>query len=120
MKKAKKPEKKRVEKLEKKPRNRPTLEALIMRLCHEKGVGGVISPMVVAKHFAEGRKGDDAKAGTWAREVRNAAIGLARTGTIVIYRKGEPADPEKFRGIYRLGLPGADAAASLIEDDEEA
>ncbi len=119
MKKVKKPVKKREEKLEKKPRNRPTLEALILRLCHEKGVGRVISPMVVAKHFAEGRKGDDAQAGTWAREVRNAAIGLARTGQIVIYRKGEPADPEKFRGIYRLGLPGAEGAP-VIDDDEEA
>jgi len=23
----------------------------------------------------------------------------------VIYRKGKPADPDDFKGIYRLGLP---------------
>ena len=97
-------------------KKKPTLEALIMRLLHEAD-GRMVNPMVVAKHFAEGRKGDDASAGTWAREVRNAAIGLARAGKIVIYRKGEPADPEDFRGVYRLALPGA-VAPSEDEDDE--
>ena len=87
-------------------KKKPTLEALIIRMLHEAD-GRRINPMVVAKHFAEGRKGDDASAGTWAREVRNAAIGLARAEKIIIYRKGEPADPEDFRGIYRLGLPGS-------------
>ena len=85
-----------------------------MRLLHEAD-GRMVNPMVVAKHFAEGRKGDDASAGTWAREVRNAAIGLARAGKIIIYRKGEPADPEDFRGVYRLALPGPVA----VSDDEE-
>ena len=33
------------------------------------------------------------------------AIGMARKGDLVILRKGEPADPETFRGVYRLGLP---------------
>ena len=97
-------------------KKKPTLEALIMRLLHEAD-GRMVNPMVVAKHFAEGRKGDDASAGTWAREVRNAAIGLARASKIIIYRKGEPADPEDFRGVYRLGLPGAVPEA---EDDDEA
>ena len=96
-------------------KKKPTLEALIMRMLHE-AEGRRINPMVVAKHFAEGRKGDDASAGTWAREVRNAAIGLARAEKIIIYRKGEPADPEDFRGIYRLGLPGSVEAES--EEDE--
>jgi hypothetical protein len=97
-------------------KKKPTLEALIMRMLHEAD-GRMINPMVVAKHFAEGRKGDDASAGTWAREVRNAAIGLARAGKIVIYRKGEPADPEDFRGVYRLGLPDAQPEAE-DEGDE--
>jgi len=26
----------------------------------------------------------------------------------VIYRKGKPADPNDFRGVYRLGLPRHD------------
>jgi hypothetical protein len=36
------------------------------------------------------------------------AIGLARQGRLVIYRKGKPADPDDFRGVYRLGLPRID------------
>lgn len=100
-------------------KKKPTLEALIMRLLHEAD-GRRINPMVVAKHFAEGRKGDDANAGTWAREVRNAAIGLARAEKIIIYRKGEPADPENFRGIYRLGLPGSVETEPHEDEDAEA
>jgi hypothetical protein len=37
--------------------------------------------------------------------VRNTARGLARQGKIVITRHGKPADPEKFKGVYRLRLP---------------
>ena len=40
--------------------------------------------------------------------IRRAAIGLARAGRLVIYRKGKPADPDDFRGVYRLGLPRQD------------
>jgi len=100
-------------------KKKPTLEALIMRMLYEAD-GRRINPMVVAKHFAEGRKGDDASAGTWAREVRNAAIGLARAEKIIIYRKGEPADPEDFRGIYRLGLPGSVDTEPHADEDAEA
>ena len=37
--------------------------------------------------------------------VRRAAVRLARSGRLVIYRKGKPVDPSDFRGVYRLGLP---------------
>ncbi len=67
-------------------KKKPTLEALIMRLLHEAD-GRLVNPMVVAKHFAEGRK-------------------------------GEPADPEKFRGVYRIGLPDAPVVEGEGEDDE--
>jgi hypothetical protein len=40
--------------------------------------------------------------------IRRAAVALARAGRLVIYRKGKPADPEDFRGVYRLGLPRQD------------
>jgi len=35
-------------------------------------------------------------------------VRLADAGRIVIYRKGKPADPHDFRGVYRLGLPRSD------------
>ena len=37
--------------------------------------------------------------------VRNTARGLARQGKIVVTRHGKPADPETFKGVYRLRLP---------------
>jgi hypothetical protein len=40
--------------------------------------------------------------------IRRAAVTLAQTGRLVIYRKGRPADPADFRGVYRLGLPRQD------------
>lgn len=44
----------------------------------------------------------------WRRElgrVRNEAIGMARQGRLVILRHGKPADPNTFKGVYRLGRP---------------
>ena len=38
--------------------------------------------------------------------IRKTAIRLAHEKRLVIYRKGKPADPDDFKGIYRLGLPG--------------
>jgi hypothetical protein len=40
--------------------------------------------------------------------IRRAAAALAQSGRLVIYRKGRPADPFNFRGVYRLGLPRQD------------
>lgn len=44
----------------------------------------------------------------WRRltgHVRATARGLARQGKIVVTRHGKPADPESFKGVYRLRLP---------------
>ena len=46
----------------------------------------------------------------WRRmlpRVRAEAVGLARQGKIVITRHGKPADPDTFKGVYRLRLPDA-------------
>ena len=40
--------------------------------------------------------------------IRRAAVALAQSGRLVIYRKGKPADPNDFRGVYQLGLPRQD------------
>jgi len=39
------------------------------------------------------------------KDVRAEAVRLAKVGTITIYRKGKPVDPDTFKGVYRLGLP---------------
>lgn len=44
----------------------------------------------------------------WRRvlpQVRANAIGLARAGRLIITRHGKPADPDSFKGVYRLRLP---------------
>lgn len=44
----------------------------------------------------------------WRRlmpQVRATAVGLARQGRLVITRHGKPADPDSFKGVYRLRLP---------------
>lgn len=40
--------------------------------------------------------------------VRRVAIKLALEGRLVIHRKGKPADPLDFKGVYRLAPPRLD------------
>lgn len=98
------------------------IEDLIMRACAQRGEGRSIGPMLVAKMFAEGRKGDEAQPSHWARDVRSAAIGLARAGKISVFRKGkavEGDDLKALKGVYRLGLPRGEGGAQIDEDDAE-
>lgn len=63
----------------------------------------------------------------WRRmlpKVRAEAIGLARAGRLVILRHNKPADPDSFKGVWRMRLPTAEeqaaAPAPSSEDDSEA
>lgn len=75
------------------------LEAAIFELLGAVAPGKSISPEMVARTVdPEG----------WRRQlshVRAIARGLARQGRLVITRHGKPADPEDFKGVYRLRLP---------------
>jgi hypothetical protein len=86
----------------------PTLERAIVELCSGAGAGRTISPIEAAQAYAASRGEDELGWRSHLAEVRTAAIGLADAGRIVIYRKGKPADPHDFRGVYRLGLPRSD------------
>ena len=45
--------------------------------------------------------------------VRRAAVRLMKEGRVIILRKGRPvADPDDFRGIYRLGPASASGEGS--------
>ena len=77
------------------------MEAVILQLLVTVGEGRSLSPEQVARAAA----GDD-----WRRtlpQVRAAAVGMARQGRLVILRHGRPADPEGFKGVYRLRAPDA-------------
>ena len=79
------------------------IEATILRLLDEAGAGQTVSPTDAARALIEG--------GEWnvlMPAVRRAAVKLALAGRLVITRKGKPADPNDFKGVYRLGLPRQD------------
>jgi hypothetical protein len=77
------------------------LETTIFDLLAKVAPGKSVSPEEVARAVdAEG----------WRRllgQVRATAVGLARQGRLVITRHGKPADPDTFKGVYRLRLPEA-------------
>ncbi|MEO1407204.1 MAG: DUF3253 domain-containing protein [Pseudomonadota bacterium] len=65
-----------------------------------RGLGKTICPTEAAKAV-------DAE--NWRdllKDVRAQAVVLAKSGEITIYRKGRPVDPDDFKGVYRLGVPG--------------
>jgi hypothetical protein len=78
------------------------IEAAIFDLLGKLAPGKSVSPEDVARAVdPEG----------WRRQlshVRGTAVGLAREGRLVILRHGKPADPEDFKGVWRMRLPGAD------------
>jgi Protein of unknown function (DUF3253) len=41
--------------------------------------------------------------GPYMLHIRRIAVSLAKSGKLVIYRKGKPVDPDDFKGVYRLG-----------------
>ncbi|SON55334.1 hypothetical protein HDIA_1793 [Hartmannibacter diazotrophicus] len=64
--------------------------------------GRSISPDDVARRLAGS---DSAKWRLLAGRIRAQAVVLAKSGQIVILRKGKPVDPSGFKGVYRLDLP---------------
>lgn len=76
------------------------IEAAIFDRLAERDPGKSICPSEVAKALQpEG----------WQRmmgRVRGVAVGLARQGRLVITKKGKPVDPDDFKGVIRLRLPG--------------
>jgi hypothetical protein len=79
------------------------IETAILTLVEQRGVGKSICASEAAREaFGEGWNAH-------MRHVRATAVYLARQGRIAILRKGKPADPENFKGVYRLALPPATA-----------
>jgi hypothetical protein len=75
------------------------LETAIFDLLAKAAPGKSVSPEEVARA---------ADPESWRRilgHVRAVARGLARQGKLVILRHNKPADPDDFKGVYRLRLP---------------
>lgn len=90
------------------PGESPSIEGAIFALCNEAGAARTICPTDAAQAYAAARGEDSLGWRSHLSQVRRAAVRLAEAGRIVIYRKGKPADPHDFRGVYRLGLPRSD------------
>ena len=75
------------------------IETTIFELLARVAPGKSIAPEEVARALdPEG----------WRRllpQVRATAVGLARQNRLVITRHNKPADPDSFRGVYRLRAP---------------
>ena len=81
------------------------LAEVMIDICTRAGPTKTIDPAEIAKAFSAAADHADVPWQNHLQSVRDIAVALAREGRIVIYRKGAPADPETFRGVYRLGVP---------------
>ena len=75
------------------------IEDAILSALAAAPAGKTIDPAEVAKALQPER---------WQRllpQIRATAVGLARAGRIVITRHGKPADPDTFKGVWRIRLP---------------
>jgi hypothetical protein len=75
------------------------IDEMIFKLLEQVAPGKSLGPEDVARALdPEG----------WRRvlpQVRAAAVGLARQGRLVILRHNKPADPDTFKGVWRMRLP---------------
>ena len=80
-----------------------SIEDAIFALLGERGAGKTICPSEAARSVWSGQDAEGWRG--LMPQVRATAVGLARSGRLVITRKGRPADPNSFKGVYRLRLP---------------
>ncbi len=93
----------------------PAVERAILALIAADPKGRPISPAEAAVHLAAEAQMPE----RWQRflpRVRRAAVRMATEGRISIYRKGRPADPSEFRGVYRLGRPAAQGEGNSADE----
>lgn len=83
------------------------IENAILTLLARQEPGRTVSPMDVARALGSDHPDDW---GPLMQPVRRAAVKLMKEGQLVITRKGRPVDPDDFRGVYRLSLPGDGAS----------
>ena len=75
------------------------IDEMIFNLLAGLEPGKSLDPMTVARSLDPER---------WQKalpQVRASAVGLARQGKLVILRHNKPADPDTFKGVWRMRLP---------------
>lgn len=83
-------------------RSEPALRETLLKFATERGPEATFCPSEVARAIA-GSHPDNW--GPLMQPIRRVAVDLAKSGRLAIFRKGKLADPDDFRGVYRLGMP---------------
>jgi hypothetical protein len=76
------------------------LEQTLLTMVGDLPTGKTLAPSDVAQAIS-GKAAE--QWGPLMQPLRRLAVRLAKEGRLVIYRKGTAADPDDFKGIYRLG-----------------
>lgn len=99
--------------LPKKPRkvSDDEIRDTLLAMAQNAGLTGSIKPEAVAQRVLP----DFWQ--TLVKRIRLTSRQLALAGKIVILRKGEIADPNDFKGLYRLQI--TEAGLSQFDDEEE-
>ena len=74
---------------------------IIIQMCAAAGSDSFVKPEAIAQEIVS----EDWQ--PMLKRVRLAARQLADVGHVVILRKGKPADPNDFKGVYRLRIGDA-------------
>jgi hypothetical protein len=75
------------------------IEEMIFKLLADIAPGKSLGPETVARALdPEGFR-------RMLPRVRAEAVGLARQGRLVILRHNKPADPDTFKGVWRMRAP---------------
>ena len=86
------------------------IEATVLRLVAERGLGKSICPSEAARALAP-------EWNALMGPVRRVAVRLAQAGRIEILRKGKPVDPAaELRGVIRLRLAGPGVAETGVAE----
>jgi Protein of unknown function (DUF3253) len=87
------------------PFDQNAIETTLLRLIAAHGPGKTLDPTEIARALG----GDHPDGwGPLMQPIRRVAVALAEQGRVVILRKGKPADPRDFKGVYRLTAPRDD------------
>lgn len=81
---------------------------IILELLAASEPDSSISPQQVAQVIADSRRKANDRPDLWRRylpAVKQQALFLARTGKLVVLRKGKPVDPKSAKGVIRYKRP---------------
>jgi len=85
----------------------PVAEAILQTLAASEKPAVSAETVCQAIQKSRARPGDGPQAWRkYMRAVKQQALHLARNGRIEIVRKGKPVDPDDFKGVWRMRLPG--------------